>query len=191
VQSYWEYPPSADQNCYDEGRLGLPVAIINCIADLVITCLPIPLILKLNMPLRARMGVIVLFCLGFIMLIASALRTYYFYVSEIASYDQSWEAYPLWIASGVEVNLGLVSIPLCFSKVNKLINGTAMCMRACIASLHQETMYTRNQQHRKKREQLQCRLQPSKYSNDTCTILCCRHGKGQPTSTKHILSRTF
>jgi hypothetical protein len=62
------------------------------------------------MPLRARLGVLVLFSLGFIVLIASALRTYYFYVSEIASFDSSWEGYPLWIASSVEVNIGLVSV---------------------------------------------------------------------------------
>ena len=78
-------------------------------ADLVITCLPIPLVLQLNMPLHNRLGILVLFCLGFVVLIASALRTYYFWVANVVSYDVTWEAYPLWIASAVEVNVGLVS----------------------------------------------------------------------------------
>jgi hypothetical protein len=110
VQSYWMYPPPPNQKCYDEGTVGFVVAIINCIADLIITCLPIPLVMRLNMPLRNRLGVLVLFCLGFIVLIASILRTYYYYAAYVGSYDETWEAYPLWIAAGVEVNVGLVCI---------------------------------------------------------------------------------
>lgn len=61
------------------------------------------------MPIRARFGVLVLFCLGFVVLIASVLRSYFFWVSNVASYDQTWEAYPLWIVTAIEVNVGLVS----------------------------------------------------------------------------------
>jgi hypothetical protein len=90
--------------------VGFIVAIINCIADLLITCLPIPLVLQLNIPLKTRLGVLALFCVGFIVLIASALRTYYYYNSNINSYDLTWDAYPLWIASALEVNVGLVCL---------------------------------------------------------------------------------
>jgi hypothetical protein len=129
IQSYWTYPPLPNQKCYDEGPVGFTVAIINCVADLIITCLPIPLVLRLNMPLRNRLGVLVLFCLGFIVLIASVLRTYYFYASYIASYDETWEAYPLWIAGGVEINVGLVStiISLLYSHRS---NATNSCVHA-------------------------------------------------------------
>lgn len=84
------------------------MAIINCVADLLITCLPIPLVLQLDLPKKSRIGVLVLFCLGFIVTIAAICRTYYYYRANLGSYDVTWEAYPLWIASAIEVNIGLV-----------------------------------------------------------------------------------
>jgi hypothetical protein len=62
------------------------------------------------MPLRTRLSVLVLFCLGFIALVAAVVRTYYYYISQVANYDSSWLGYPVWIAAGVEVNVGLVSV---------------------------------------------------------------------------------
>jgi hypothetical protein len=108
VSDYWHYPPRLDAKCYNEGPVGFMIAIINCLTDILITCLPIPLILPLDIPLRNRLGVLALLCLSFIVLIASALRTYYYYLSNIVSYDITWAAYPLWIASTVEVNVALV-----------------------------------------------------------------------------------
>lgn len=48
--------------------------IINCVSDLLTTVLPIPIIMKLQMPLRQRIGVCFLLCLGFIVTIAGVIR---------------------------------------------------------------------------------------------------------------------
>ncbi|KAE9975489.1 hypothetical protein EG328_003148 [Venturia inaequalis] len=108
IQDYWVYPPDPHRRCFDEGPVGFVVAILNCLADLLITCLPMPLVLQLNLPRRSEIGVLVGFCLGFIVSIAAAFRTYYWYQAFIVSYDLTWEAYPLWIASSVEVNIGMI-----------------------------------------------------------------------------------
>lgn len=54
------------------------------------------------------MAVNVLFSLGFIVTIAGVVRTWYIYKSVIDEYDQTWFAYPLWIAAAIEIDLGVI-----------------------------------------------------------------------------------
>lgn len=61
------------------------------------------------MPVRQRLAVGLLFGLGIIVTGAGILRTWYIYRSLFNEYDQTWYAYPLWIAAAVEIDLGVVS----------------------------------------------------------------------------------
>lgn len=85
--------------------------VINCASDLLTTVLPIPIVMRLQMPLRQRIGVCVLLCLGFIVTIAGVVRTYFIWKSLMGSYDETWYSYPLWIAAAVEIDLAVVRIP--------------------------------------------------------------------------------
>lgn len=60
------------------------------------------------MPSRQRIAVNFLFSLGFIVTIAGIVRTWFIYKSLILEYDQTWYAYPLWIAAAVEIDLGVI-----------------------------------------------------------------------------------
>lgn len=91
--------------------------VINSFSDLLTTVLPIPIVLRLQMPLKQRIGVCILLCLGFVVTIAGSLRTYYTWKSLLDSWDETWYAYPLWIAAAVELDLGLV---------NKLLRDTEL-----------------------------------------------------------------
>ncbi|RMY29803.1 hypothetical protein D0865_15421 [Hortaea werneckii] len=82
--------------------------VINCVSDLLTTVLPIPIVMRLQMPLKQRIGVCVLLCLGFIVTIAGVIRTYFIWKSLIDSWDQTWFAYPLWIAAAVEIDLAVI-----------------------------------------------------------------------------------
>ena len=82
--------------------------VINSVSDLLTTVLPIPIVMRLQMPLKQRIGVCILLCLGFVVTIAGSIRTYYSWKSLIASWDETWFAYPLWIAAAVEIDLGLI-----------------------------------------------------------------------------------
>ncbi|TID13449.1 hypothetical protein E6O75_ATG11365 [Venturia nashicola] len=106
VEAYWTFPSIG--KCLDEGKLMLSCAIISCFLDLLITILPIPMVMMLKMQLRQRIGVIFLLSLGFVVTIAGVVRTYYIYKSLILSYDETWFAYPLWIAAAVEVDLAVI-----------------------------------------------------------------------------------
>lgn len=89
-------------------RFRIGCGVINSVSDLLTTTLPIPIVARLQMPLRERIGVGILLCLGFLVTIAGAVRIYFTWYSLMASYDESWRAYPLWIATAVEIHLGLI-----------------------------------------------------------------------------------
>ncbi|KAK5704703.1 hypothetical protein LTR17_021659 [Elasticomyces elasticus] len=108
INAYWDFPPSATAYCLDDGKVMLGGGVINCFSDLLTTVLPIPIIARLQMPLRQRVGVCVLLCLGFIVTIAGVVRTYYIWKSLMAQYDETWFAYPLWIAAAVEIDLAVI-----------------------------------------------------------------------------------
>lgn len=87
----------------------MAAGVLSCVADLVVTFLPAPVIFSLNMPLKDRIGVIVLLSGGVIVTIAGIFRTVFVYDGLIATYDESWYTYPLWICAALEVDIGVVS----------------------------------------------------------------------------------
>ncbi|EUC41054.1 hypothetical protein COCMIDRAFT_107175 [Bipolaris oryzae ATCC 44560] len=107
ISNYWKLgaPP---ETCLDEGSVTLIVGIINCVADLLTTVTPIPLVLGLQMPLYQRLGVAFFFGMGFIVTGAGIVRTWFIYRSLYKEWDQTWYAYPLWIAAAVEIDLGVM-----------------------------------------------------------------------------------
>ncbi|KAF1933936.1 uncharacterized protein M421DRAFT_414984 [Didymella exigua CBS 183.55] len=128
VSDYWLIgsPPSS---CLNEGTATLICGIINCVADFATTVTPIPLILGLHMPHRQRLAVAGLFAMGIIVTIAGIVRTWYIYKSLFTTYDNTWYAYPLWIAAAVEIDLGVIcaSAPVLrplLSKIPFSLSGT-------------------------------------------------------------------
>lgn len=110
VESYWIYPPMFHYKCLNEGKVMLGGGVINSASDLLTVVLPIPIVMRLQMPLKQRIGVCILLCLGFVVTIAGAIRTYFTWKSLLESWDETWFAYPLWIAAAVEIDLGMVSL---------------------------------------------------------------------------------
>ncbi|KAK3113861.1 hypothetical protein LTR53_008436 [Teratosphaeriaceae sp. CCFEE 6253] len=108
IQAYWVFPPMAHAYCLDEGKVMLGGGVINSVSDLLTTVLPIPIVARLQMPRRQRLGVCVLLCLGFVVTIAGVVRTYFIWKSLLAQYDEPWFAYPLWIAAAVEIELAVI-----------------------------------------------------------------------------------
>lgn len=105
---------------------------LNLAADFLATITPIPLVMRLNMRLKYRIGVSVLFGLGFIVIVAGIVRTYYIWKGLMDTYDETWYAYPLWIAAAVEIDVGVVSIGIPSNNSNALADliGADLCVRA-------------------------------------------------------------
>ncbi len=70
---------------------------------------PSPIVWTLQLILKQRIAVCALFFLGFTVCIAGIVQAYHVDKALIHSYDETWTGWPLWVASAVEVDLGIVS----------------------------------------------------------------------------------
>lgn len=88
------------------------LSLFNIISDLVIICLPITMVSRLQMSLRDKLAVIAMFALGFIVVIASCIRAYF-----------AKREHPLLTAtvSGIEASVALITV--CLPAVRSLLLG--------------------------------------------------------------------
>lgn len=94
--------------CLDEGPVTLVAGVLNCISDLTVTILPIPIIMGLNMPFKQRLGVTALLSLGLIVTVAGVVRTYYIWRTLMDTFDETWDSMPLYICATVEIDLSIL-----------------------------------------------------------------------------------
>lgn len=85
----------------------LVAGIINTLTDFAVVMVPIPIVLKLKLPIRQQIIMVMLFATGFIVCIVGCVRTYYMYtVSE--TYDQTWVGFKVWMTGAIEFYLAIV-----------------------------------------------------------------------------------
>ncbi|KAL9583682.1 MAG: hypothetical protein Q9212_002569 [Teloschistes hypoglaucus] len=113
LSAFWTPLATYPYECIDEGNYMLSFGILTIFLDFAILLLPIPLVMGLQLSRKQRIAVCTLFGLGFIVCIAGIVQVYYIDVALRKSYDETWDGWPLWVASAVEVDLGIlcVSIP--------------------------------------------------------------------------------
>jgi hypothetical protein len=102
------FPLMKNAKCLDEGPVTLVAGVLNCISDLTVTLLPVPIIMGLNMPFRQRLGVVALLSLGLIVTVAGVVRTYYIWRTLIDTFDETWDSMPLYICATVEIDLAIL-----------------------------------------------------------------------------------
>ncbi|MBE7182583.1 MAG: hypothetical protein INR71_15490, partial [Terriglobus roseus] len=95
-------------HCVNIRVLGINAGIFQTVADLLVTILPIPMVMNLQLPTRQRAGVVFLLSLGFIATAASAVRIYYIWKALFSTYDVTWDGYPAWISAAIEIDLGII-----------------------------------------------------------------------------------
>ena len=64
-------------NCTIRGPLYIVIAVMNVTSDIVIMIIPIPLLIKLQVPLQRKLILAVMFCSGIFIMICTILRAYY------------------------------------------------------------------------------------------------------------------
>ena len=122
----WVAPPSrfggrrgrggGNRKCFDPTVLWASFAGLNLFTDVVIVLLPIPVLLGLRLPLGKRLGLIGIFSLGFLAIVASSLRLWILtlWAESVASQQRYGVDLLLW--GQVEVNCGIVSASIPFLK---------------------------------------------------------------------------
>lgn len=105
--SYWNLART-EEDCISEVPGLLTQTILTVLIDLAVYVLPLPTLYRLSLPLAQRVGLMVLFGLGAVVVAAGCMRTYWVHHVELETYDVTWEGYQLWIWAAVEANLGVI-----------------------------------------------------------------------------------
>lgn len=87
----------------------LSFGILTVVLDFAILLLPVPLVMSLQLSAKQRIAVCTLFGMGFVVCIAGIVQVYYVDFALKNSYDETWDGWPLWVASAVQVDVGIVS----------------------------------------------------------------------------------
>ena len=111
LSAFWSPLATYKYTCIDEGDYMLSFSIIAIFLDFILLLLPLPIIWSLQLSGKQRIAVCALFFLGFIVCIAGIIQAYYVNKALIHSYDETWDGWPLWVASAIEVDVGIVSVP--------------------------------------------------------------------------------
>ncbi|KAL8730098.1 MAG: hypothetical protein Q9166_004297 [cf. Caloplaca sp. 2 TL-2023] len=113
LKAFWTPLATYPYDCIDEGNYMLTFGILTVVLDFAILLLPVPLVMSLQLSTKQRIAVLTLFGLGFVVCIAGIVQVYYVDYALKNSYDETWDGWPLWVASAVQVDVGIlcVSIP--------------------------------------------------------------------------------
>ncbi|OTB07811.1 hypothetical protein M426DRAFT_317702 [Hypoxylon sp. CI-4A] len=103
---------SLDAVCYDSYPAYITLSSLNIGIDIIILLLPIPLVLRMQLPRRQKISVILLFATGIVVCCVALKRVTYIPVLE-ASEDYDWDSVPDMILCFIEVNFGIIcaSVP--------------------------------------------------------------------------------
>ncbi|EGE86577.2 integral membrane protein [Blastomyces dermatitidis ATCC 18188] len=102
------YRPAYNYHCTDRFTVTFAASILNAVLDFLTMLVPIPIGWQLQLPISQRLAVIAIFCVGAIVVAASCVKTGYIVTAMGESYDEQFDAYPLWIMSIVEIDLGII-----------------------------------------------------------------------------------
>lgn len=86
----------------------LSFSIITIFLDFLLVVMPLPIVSTLQLSPKQRIAVITLFAMGFIVCIAGIVQAVYVNEALVKSFDETWDGWPLWVASAIEVDLGIV-----------------------------------------------------------------------------------
>jgi hypothetical protein len=97
------------QKCVNMEVFLLVAGILNTLSDFLVVLLPIPVVLKLQLPRRQLIVVTMLFGAGFLVCAAGGARTWFTYMLT-SSFDATWYGYRASLSSSVELYIGIVSL---------------------------------------------------------------------------------
>ncbi|KAE9382122.1 hypothetical protein N431DRAFT_317320, partial [Stipitochalara longipes BDJ] len=113
------YDKSLEGTCLDIHAVVFAGSVLSMIEDIATISLPIPSILKLRLPLKKKLQVVLMMSVGLIAVIASMVRMK-FAVNFYYSIDINWDDYGIAILSTIELALSIICV--CFPAVKLLFS---------------------------------------------------------------------
>lgn len=109
VSAYWTLSVTP-QRCINESTHILAAGCINTSTDFLIVLLPIPYVVRLQLPRKQQIIVGSLFAGGVFVTAAGAVRTFVMFDrNSDVNKDMTWNSVPIIIASALELYIGIVS----------------------------------------------------------------------------------
>ena len=112
IKASLDFIPSYPYSCIHPWSM-LVIGILGTINDFMVLALPIPIVWKLQLPIKQRIVIISIFSISFLACFSGIIRVVYS-SHYVRSYDLPWDSYAMGLAAGVELNLGVVSPNLKF-----------------------------------------------------------------------------
>ncbi|KAK6349510.1 hypothetical protein TWF696_005794 [Orbilia brochopaga] len=107
ISGFWDLT-LADSRCIDESAANIANAVLNSVSDLYVFLLPIKDLLGLQLPLRQRISLVILFSLGAVVCVAGWLRIWQLASVLRGTYDNTWYGPTLYILTAVECDIAIV-----------------------------------------------------------------------------------
>lgn len=82
--------------------------VVNVVTDFMIYALPIPTLFNLSLPMPQRIGLVILFSFGGVIVVASSFRAYWVHYVLYKTYDATWYGYEIWLWTAIETNVGVI-----------------------------------------------------------------------------------
>ncbi|KAH8878721.1 hypothetical protein GQ53DRAFT_673593, partial [Thozetella sp. PMI_491] len=119
--------PTTASFCLDTLPIWYFSSAMSLATDILIFCIPLPSVLKLQLPTKPKIMVFGIFCLGFFVCIISVYRFFTLH-SAVYSTDPSWENIGAAIWSSVELNTAIMcaSLPTLRPLVAKWLPGSGL-----------------------------------------------------------------
>ncbi|KAK6215392.1 integral membrane protein [Colletotrichum tabaci] len=107
---------AADKKCIDINAFYLANAAVNILTDILTYTLPIPLVIKLQVPKQQKVGLGVILCLGLFACISSIIRIT-FIPDMLVNEDATWAISQPMYWSVIETNIGILAASIPSMKV--------------------------------------------------------------------------
>ncbi|KAF2098225.1 hypothetical protein NA57DRAFT_66600 [Rhizodiscina lignyota] len=107
ISSYWNFLADPG-DCIPEGPPLVAQTVINVLTDAMIYALPMPTLFHLKLPALQRIGLMALFGVGALIIVAGSFRAYWVHYVVYDTYDVTWDGFELWVWTAVETNVGVI-----------------------------------------------------------------------------------
>ncbi|KAF2266972.1 integral membrane protein [Lojkania enalia] len=107
ISSYWNLLAN-HRDCIPEGPPLVVQSTLNVFTDFLIYVLPMPTLFKLSLPVSQRLGLMILFGFGGVIVVAGSFRAYWVHYVLFRTYDVTWEGFQIWVWTAIETNMGVI-----------------------------------------------------------------------------------
>ncbi|KAI1330661.1 hypothetical protein F5Y16DRAFT_396153 [Xylariaceae sp. FL0255] len=114
----WEGRWKGRYSCLDINWISWAAAVFVITHEMVIIALPIPLLLRLNVSTRRKVGIVLMFSLGVFVIITSCIRLRY-QISFARSANATWDYTDVIIWTALEVNVSIITA--CLPAIRQLL----------------------------------------------------------------------